>query len=130
MAIHQIESVHLTKVKRDNHLRQVFECDAESYLKLKSMVPGKYGYEGVKYIIKDGILYLEDVFEKLEQWRKRREQERKIDEIMDCASSKYPYTTHYQTIFNSMSLEGKIETVFAMAFRALVHLEGKADKEE
>ncbi len=129
LAACKVVSVHLNKPKQKEPPLCVLLCDIGTYHRLKKTRKEGTHYD-VDVFVSGDTVYCKDIWEHMKEDRKRGNLERKIDSIMDDASSRYPYASDYQTKFNSLSLEEKVEAIFAMSFKALVNLERKADAQE
>lgn len=125
---HRIYRVSIKKLKIIDPAFYLYECELGSYQRLRDLEENKVSFHDVKFIIDGNVLYCKDIYEHIVEQKKIQRLENKIDNIVECADSNYPYTSNYKTLFNTLSIEEKVDAVFELSFRALTRLKQKEDK--
>lgn len=128
-ATNTIEKILLTKPRKSGPLRTIYLCDIGSFNRLSGMQSNGQYLGDVEFIIENGVLFCKDIYELLLKRRGEEEVENKVDEIVSCAESQYPFSSDYRSIFNSLSAEQKIDALFELTFRALTRFKDKLDEE-
>lgn len=125
-----IQDVRLTKPKKLDSWLRCLPCELGSYNRLKALKDKGQPLFDEKFILSDdGVIYCKDIYINHLAHRRRRELESRIEGLIVCAESSYPWSSDYKTIFKSLSLEEKMEALFEMSFRALARLNDKLDRD-
>jgi hypothetical protein len=125
-----IESVRLTKPKDPGPFCMALPCELSSYLRFKALQEAGKNLHNVGFIIENGVVFDNRVYEYMTEDRKRKKLYDTVDKLIECSNDRWPYQSNYREHFKCLQLEEKIEVVFELTFRALVQMKDKEDKKD